>query len=273
MGSIALLHLQDSCAPLPRLWSPLEWTRKVGAQSSANKTLLPSCAAVTEGSLAEASPSSAPLAVWVFCYFYSFLLCSSTDRFSCGKVFLFQRAVAFSHHDTELRHIVCGAARQSWVSDYKPCAEEPPAQNASLWGRNSTRGSGGTRQGAEESVQRQKEFYRGPHFPSHGRSEDISSLSSSSFSVSSPLFSAGQHTQLLSLTDERELGTSLGKKQRILSKGYGLVCSGFYCYSECHRRLSQMSFITRYLFIFFCFSLDHYRTILLDVIHPRLPFF
>lgn len=38
------------------------------------------------------------------------------------------------------------AQRDSAVSDYKPCAEEPPAQSASLWGRNSTQDSGGTRE-------------------------------------------------------------------------------------------------------------------------------
>lgn len=32
------------------------------------------------------------------------------------------------------------AQRDSAVSDYKPCAEEPPAQSASQWGKNSTQG-------------------------------------------------------------------------------------------------------------------------------------
>lgn len=55
------------------------------------------------------------------------------------------------------------AQRDSAVSDYRPCAEEPPAQSASLWGRNRTQDSGGTR-AKEESVLRE-EFFPFLFFP------------------------------------------------------------------------------------------------------------
>ncbi|TNN89020.1 hypothetical protein EYF80_000898 [Liparis tanakae] len=67
--------------------------------------------------------------------------------------------------------------RDSSVSGYNPCAEQPPAQSASLWSTNSTQGSGGI-------------------------------IFILCFSV--PLFLPGQDTQPRSLLDERELGTSLG---------------------------------------------------------------
>ena len=124
------------------------------------------------------------------------------------------------------------AQRDSAVSDYNPCAEEPPAQSASLWCRNRTYGSGGTR--AQRNLCRERETVRGKESErerdwgregvlprsisgkGHSRTEDISSSALFIFGFFLLLFSPVQDTQLRSLLDERELGTSLGKTKPVL---------------------------------------------------------
>lgn len=87
------------------------------------------------------------------------------------------------------------SAAVSAVSGYKPCAEEPPARSASPRGTNSTRGSGGTSQSAQESLQGDTRssfpfspfffilffifFNRGRCYHRRTRSEDIPCSSSS----------------------------------------------------------------------------------------------
>ncbi|KAF7661760.1 hypothetical protein LDENG_00253700 [Lucifuga dentata] len=54
MGCFLLLHLQDSCAPLLRLCSLVEWTRKVGAHSSPSERC--SVCTVTESTTGHTTP-------------------------------------------------------------------------------------------------------------------------------------------------------------------------------------------------------------------------
>lgn len=103
------------------------------------------------------------------------------------------------------------AQRDSAVSDYNPCAEEPPAQSASLWGRNRTYSSGGTRAQRNLCRERGGVLPRSISGKRHNRTEDISSSACLYFfCLFLLLFSPVQDTQLRSLLDERELGTSLG---------------------------------------------------------------
>lgn len=113
------------------------------------------------------------------------------------------------------------AQRDSAVSDYKPCAEEPPAQSASLWGRNSTQDSGGTRE--NRGISADRSFTELGFLTSNAAElriyhpQVILILFYFIFYLSISLFSPGQDTQLRSLLDERELGTSLGKTKHIIS--------------------------------------------------------
>lgn len=133
------------------------------------------------------------------------------------------------------------AQRDSAVSDYRPCAEEPPAQSASLWGRNSTQDSGGTR-AKEESVLRE-EFFPFLFFFFFftelgfltGTTEDLSSSAHLCFIffLSSPprvtLLTGTTHAASPPLLDDRVLGTSPGKTPHIL-----LLFFLYYCfYSGC----------------------------------------
>lgn len=109
------------------------------------------------------------------------------------------------------------AQRDSAVSGYKPCAEEPPALSACLLAEIA-QDTGGTRSWRNLC---REEFYQAL-FPDKKRSrtEDISSLDHFFFfsfylSLHITLLIGGTAGQPRSLLDERELGTSLGKTERI----------------------------------------------------------
>lgn len=149
----------------------LGWTRAQSGGALLLQTSKPvhvASAAVAESKALDASSSSSSsfssaLHVRKLRLFQFFFLKDSLAFFfCCFGVFFFQRRCFLAPASStppppESGGTLSVAQRDSAVSDYRPCAEEPPAQSASLWGRNSTQDSGGTR-AKEESVLREEFF-------------------------------------------------------------------------------------------------------------------
>lgn len=170
MGCIALLHLQDSCAPPPRYSSLPEWERKVGAQSSAkpNPTLeLRSCIGKPRGHI------TPPLLLWMSPShppthpFFSFYALGLAVR---GKVW---KAPSLFRTTAQSGGIpVCGAARQCGVRLQPVRRAATGTERFPVGAQIAHEAPEGRGRGI--SAGRQKELYRGPGFQSRSRSEDIS---------------------------------------------------------------------------------------------------
>lgn len=164
-------------------------------------------------------------------------------------IFRFLGSVAFWHPRLSPKSggTLSVAQRDSAVSDYKPCAEEQPAQSASQWGKNSTQG----RESTEESLQTEEFYGARLSDKKRSRSEDISSSARLYLilllCLSTSLFSPGQDTQLRSLLDDRELGTSLGKTKSSNSRYILLRFCGGCCDSDIsHASVDIPNLNTRY---------------------------
>lgn len=182
-------------------------TAGTDAQSGICCALVLSCAAVTQSSFVDTScasccvpppPLSPPL--------------TSADRCSWGKVSRCQGWVDFFCTTAQSGGILRVAQqRDSAVSDYNPCAvEPPPAQSALLLGAE-TAHTVGTKE-PQQSKQRVFPQLKWGYFFSSPSSYSLVHLRSS--------VSAGPDSQLCSVLDERELGTSLGENHNRFLKPF-----------------------------------------------------
>ena len=136
-----LLHLQDSCAPLPRLSPPLEWTRKVGAHASAIKTPPVRCAAVPESSAGHLARLQPLLGAQVR---------ARAEFYSRGESFAFYSspgAVASPRPRLPVQRAEAHCLRRSATVRCPITSRAPRTRRLRALlrgGRNSTRGSGET---------------------------------------------------------------------------------------------------------------------------------